>query len=277
VEARTCANCGAHAPGRFCPECGQETTLGPAGLLPAARTLFARTLGKAGVFTLTFLELLTKPGGLTLEFLRGRRVRYLRPLQLYLLVSVLVFSGVQLFDRDLVLRVAGEHGLPVLRSQPPSVEAIPAGAWTPLRIVTTHLDTPAVRRFAAMPDAEKFAFLHARRARYVSSMLLLLVPALAATLAAAFLGRHQPFLTHLVFAVHAQAFLLLGLLVQGFLPSAAANALSWWMIAYVYVALRRVYGCGWGELLLRGTASLAGYLAAFYAANLLLLFGMMST
>lgn len=265
-----CANCGAHAPGRFCPECGQETALGPSAV--------REVVGRGRALVLTLWSLLTQPGGLTLDYLRGRRARYLRPLQLYLLVSVLVFSGVQLLDLDLVMRLVGERGLHVLRSKPSvgSQPTSPLGAWTPVGVITAHVDTPAVRRFVALPEPDRFALLHARRTRYVSSMLLLLVPALAITLAASFRGRHKPFLAHLVFAAHVQAFLLLGILVEAFLPTAAANALSWWMLAYVFLALRRVHGRGWGELLVRGGMALAGYFVAFYVANLLLVFSMIS-
>ena len=80
----------------------------------------------------------------------------------------------------------------------------------------------------------------------------------------------------LVFALHMQAFLLLAVLLQSPLPAVVANALSWWTIAYYFLALRRVYACSWSGTVLRGVAALAGYFAVYYLANLLLVFGIVS-
>ena len=54
--------------------------------------------------------LLFAPGSLTLEYLAGRRARYLRPLQVYLTASVIVFAAVQLFGLGLSLRFVGDAG-----------------------------------------------------------------------------------------------------------------------------------------------------------------------
>lgn len=86
-----CANCGAAAGDRFCPRCGQEqhdyhrsmgSIFGEA--LDALAGWDAKIPASIGL-------LLARPGRLTNEFLRGRRARYLRPLRLYLLLSLAFF------------------------------------------------------------------------------------------------------------------------------------------------------------------------------------------
>lgn len=87
-----CANCGQPGADRFCPACGErritQTDLSLAGFirdgwaeLTSVDTRLARTLH----------ALLLRPGVLTRDYLAGRRSRYLSPLQLYLLVSLLFF------------------------------------------------------------------------------------------------------------------------------------------------------------------------------------------
>ena len=90
--AAPCDNCGAEAPARYCPECGQETRWTPRR--PAFR-IAAEAVEEA--FALdsrigrTAAPFLARPGLLTAEYWAGRRVRYSSPLRLYLLTSFLFF------------------------------------------------------------------------------------------------------------------------------------------------------------------------------------------
>jgi hypothetical protein len=86
-----CANCGATVTGHFCANCGQKNE-NPLHSLwhfigEATEDL---THADSRVWS-TIGTLLFKPGFLTLEFLAGRRVRYLPPIRLYLVMSVLLF------------------------------------------------------------------------------------------------------------------------------------------------------------------------------------------
>src|SRR5512140_1528243 len=93
-----CANCGAPVASRYCGECGQRVEhaihsvrhfmLEVAEDLTHADSRLWRTMG----------ALLFKPGFLTAEFLAGRRVSYLPPLRLYLVLSVVYFLITGLLD-----------------------------------------------------------------------------------------------------------------------------------------------------------------------------------
>jgi hypothetical protein len=94
-EPPRCPNCGAAAGDRFCSRCGQDQhdyhrSLGSifGEALDALAGWDAKIPASIGL-------LLARPGRLTVEFLRGRRVRYLRPLRLYLLLSVAFFVTVR--------------------------------------------------------------------------------------------------------------------------------------------------------------------------------------
>jgi Protein of unknown function (DUF3667) len=271
-RVNTCLNCGASAPGNFCPECGQETDREPRTVAGLLGRLIARYVARDGRLRQTMSKLFFAPGALTVEYVVGRRVRYLRPLQLYLITSVIVFAAVQFFGLNLGLRLYSDHGVYLLRSSPLSADADHGYGLrlTPVQIILDHLDIPGVRRFGAMSRNDKFTFLRARRTQYVSYFVLFLVPIYALTLGLFYRNRRRSYAEHLIFGLHCQSFLLFVLLIEAKLPAVLADALSLWVIAYFMVGLKRVYGGTWAETLGRGTAILALYFAIFFVSNLLL-------
>lgn len=86
-----CEDCGAELHGKFCSNCGQvaiDYRRSFRHILTDAADSF---LNWDSRFFGTFALLLVRPGWLTNQFLQGRRTRFLHPLRLYLLVSVLFF------------------------------------------------------------------------------------------------------------------------------------------------------------------------------------------
>jgi hypothetical protein len=273
-----CLNCGAPAPDKFCPECGQETAREPRAVAEFFRGLIAQYATRDGKLWQTLAKLFFAPGALTVDYIAGRRARYLRPLQLYLIASVIVFGAVQFFGLNLGLRFYGDHGVHLMRSSPLSNDADHAHGLglTPVQIILDHFDTPGVRRFGAMSRDDQFTFLRARRAQYVASLVLFLVPIYALTIGLFYRNRRRRYAEHLIFGLHCQSFLLFVVLIEAKLPSILADALSFWVIAYFTIALKRVYGGTWVETLGRGTAILALYFAIFFVANLFLIFALLS-
>ncbi len=274
----TCRNCGAPAPGKFCPECGQETVTEPRTVAEFFHELIAQYVAREGQLWQTLSKLFFAPGALTAEYIAGRRARYLRPLQLYLIASVIVFGAVQFFGLNLGLRLYGDHGVHLLRSSRLSGgEDHGYGlGLTPVQIILDHFDTPGVRRFGAMSPEDRFTFLRARRAQYVSYFVLFLVPIYALTLGLFYRNRRRRYAEHLTFGLHCQSFLLFILLIEAKLPAILADALSFWVIAYFTIALKRVYGGTWVETLGRGIAILPLYFVIFFVANLLLVFALLA-
>lgn len=275
---KACLNCGAAAPGNFCPECGQETDRALRTFAQYFRESITRTAAGQSRLWQSLLKLFFAPGVLTVEYKAGRRARYLRPLQLYLMASVIVFALVQTFGLSLGLRFVEEHGLYLLRNTPPVVdEAKGQGQLvTAMLGILDYVDTTGVRRFQALSLKDKFTFLRAKRMAYVSYVLLLMVPIFAMALALSYRDRHRRYAEHVVFGLHCQTFLLFMLLVESKLPAIVANALSLWVIAYFTVALKRVYGGTWAETVGRGLIMLTSYFAIFFVANLLLIVALLA-
>ena len=92
VVTTVCANCGTPLTGKYCSQCGQRHHEQPVHhfwhfLSEAVEDL---THADSRVWR-TLIALLFRPGFLTQEFLEGRQVRYLPPVRLYLVVSVIFF------------------------------------------------------------------------------------------------------------------------------------------------------------------------------------------
>jgi hypothetical protein len=90
-NAENCRNCGKILAGRYCSNCGQAADVH----VPSTRELVHEVLeglthSDSRIWS-TLKFLLFKPGKLTQEFVEGRRVAYLPPFRLYLILSVAFF------------------------------------------------------------------------------------------------------------------------------------------------------------------------------------------
>ena len=95
-----CENCGAPLTGEFCAQCGQHA-------IDYRRSIFRVLLDAADSFLNwdtkflhTVNQLLIHPWQLTNDFNAGRRARYVHPLRLYLIASIVFFLLARAIDWD---------------------------------------------------------------------------------------------------------------------------------------------------------------------------------
>jgi hypothetical protein len=95
-----CENCGAPLAGEFCSQCGQHA-------IDYRRSIFRVVMDAADSFLnwdTKFLhsmnQLLIRPWQLTNDFNAGRRARYVHPLRLYLIASIVFFLLARAIDWD---------------------------------------------------------------------------------------------------------------------------------------------------------------------------------
>ena len=89
-----CENCGAELQGHWCAKCGQPAIEYRRSFRYVVADLLNEFLNWDSKFFTTIALLILKPWRLTNEFLAGKRVRYVNPLRLYLLASILFFFAV---------------------------------------------------------------------------------------------------------------------------------------------------------------------------------------
>jgi len=90
IERKLCKNCNSELVGVYCSECGQKDSQ----LLSIKEILkeFSDNVFSFDTrFFITLKYLITKPGLLTTEYWLGRRTKYLPPLRLYLVMSLVYF------------------------------------------------------------------------------------------------------------------------------------------------------------------------------------------
>jgi Protein of unknown function (DUF3667) len=232
VVADACVSCGARLAGEYCHACGERRRTPEQLSLRHSLREFADDvfdLDSRGLRSLRLL--LFQPGGLTLEFIRGRRRPYVGPLRMYLTVFAVTLFASMLFPQTATRNSN-------------SVEAL----------VKQLVHSVAVRR--GMTDAAAEKALTQTTAQHVTWLSLLIPLVFAAFLFAVFHRRRRWFGEHLVFATHVGTFnflvalILLPLQVAllRFGPTVAttvAGVVVVPMFAWMMVAVRRVYGTGW--------------------------------
>lgn len=188
-----CVTCGEPRPGRFCAHCG-EKRVGPDDhklrhLLGHLIETFTHADGK--VF-LTLRSLLTSPGQLTADYLRGRRKPYMPPLQLFLIANLIFFllhpliGGYNTLTTDLDTHLHYMWHSAIARS-----------------LVAPRLATRALTADAYAAIFNPAAVTQAK------TLVILLVPIFSLAAMALYWRHRRHCSAHLVFALHVCAFWLL--------------------------------------------------------------------
>lgn len=84
-------NCGTTVAGRFCQNCGQENTEPQEGFFTIVSHFFNDITHFDGKFFQTVRLMISKPGFLPAEYVRGRRASYLNPIRMYIFTSAVFF------------------------------------------------------------------------------------------------------------------------------------------------------------------------------------------
>ncbi|SAL33684.1 DUF3667 domain-containing protein [Caballeronia humi] len=192
----TCPTCAIEVTTPFCPQCG-ESPLRPPDLTLrgiAAKVLHAAT-SIDGRLLRTVWCLLCHPGQLTVAHLKGQRMPYVAPFQLFLIANAFFFAMQSLTDTQIFGSTMESH----LNHQD----------WSPLattlvaeRVAMLHTDLAQYT-----PEFNRAAVLNAK-----SLIILMVVPfALLLSVTFAFVRKQKrkPFVAYVYFSLHLYAFLLL--------------------------------------------------------------------
>src|SRR3954470_24256263 len=96
-----CENCGAELHGHWCAKCGQAAVEYRRSFRHVILDVLDSFLNWDSKFFATLAWLIARPWHLTNEFVSGHRVRYLHPIRLYLLASILFFFVVNYWAKSI--------------------------------------------------------------------------------------------------------------------------------------------------------------------------------
>jgi len=269
--------------GPFCAQCGQHAV--------DYRRSFGRVFLDAldsflnwdSKFFSTIGLLLVRPWRLTIDFLAGKRVRYVNPLRLYLLVSIIFFFAIHLLAQR-----ANIHGnkwgqqplTPAAKAKleqkltklPPEAQAEVRAAIAephkgrPLFEAGTNANDPNASRLEQWINdrvkekiGENGVNLKVFFVTLVSNlpaMMLCCVPLFAFVLKILYIRKRFLYIDHLIYALHIHGFAYLAIMIVGFsswelaqvAPSVQPFATAMLVIAAILLLLfsiRRVYRQSW--------------------------------
>jgi hypothetical protein len=293
-----CRNCGADAPGAFCPSCGQETTL----QLPKAGTFLREAAGRYVAFDgrmwRTLFSLAFRPGFLTREYLAGRRKRYVRPSRLVLVLAIVLFAVARFVaEPDNVVRVGDAAPADAAKkdamvqfdnNEPITIAVGPNSvAFDPqLNVKLSGLTLPFgdrfqrhVESFNKLDREQKMREIVNGMLRFGPYALVAMLPAFALLMQLVYLGRAsryparpRRYAEHLVYGAHSHAFVALAVAAMIVIPYEWLTvAVVLWTIAWLFASMHAVYGGRWSGTILRGVLVTAVYAVLFVVAVLSLL------
>lgn len=273
-----CHNCATVFSGNYCPECGQEAFTGAPTALDFIYEFLTRNIFERGKMPRTIWHLLRYPGGLTVDFLEGRRQRFIRPVRLYFGLSILYFLMLSL-SGNLVWKIsdhllensrksnATSSKIIQIETDTPAPPKIAAKPDTPADEPSRSLDEPVInvsflgnyfgremaesiekriKLFIKLPQEEQLRQGVQTLLNQAPKAMFFLVPVFAFLLKTLFLWRRIPYGAHLLFAFHYHALVFLGLsLMLLHLPDLAESIIFLLMNAYLIIALRTTYLCSW--------------------------------
>jgi len=285
-----CRNCGAPAPLKFCPECGQETTLHPPTLAEFVHEFVGHYVALEGALWRTLRLLFARPGRLTREYLDGRRRTYVLPLRLYLSCSFLFFLVVKLtpmaaLDQPVLVDVTGKRIGTVAQaraSEAAAASAAMAASGAASAATAKHhayevmqpVDCGArgqrrcnfVESFVNHSAAgysehpqETVQHLRAHLIAWAPYLVFLLLPAFAAIMALTYRDRGMTYGEHVVFSLHLHAFWFLLFLAIWVLPDALGSLLQLAAPVYGTWAMHEAYGGRWLPTIARAAFASALY------------------
>lgn len=238
----TCLNCGAATRDHFCSVCGQETRLHVASASEFFHEFIGHYIALEGKLWQTLWLLVVRPGRLTADYIAGKRVRYVAPLRVYLSLSLLFFALLKFGPVNFVVQpydAASEHHA-LVTDKPPGPDTVRVstklGQFNPKWEARAH-------QIAALPQEQAVALLKGKFFSYVPYVIFLIMPVFALYLKVLYFRSQRSYGEHMLFALHSNAF---AFLVLGLILLSPFHWLSFvlfaWMLGYLPVAMRRVYG-----------------------------------
>lgn len=240
MNSLTCPNCDTPLNGRYCSNCGQHQGRYDQVFSQLVSEVMGDLFRLDGRGSKTLLSLLFRPGQLIVEFLAGARARYVSPVRVYLVASVLLFllfsigpddRSEQMVDADHAalndaiaekIILDGADGPLTQYAQEQILKMVTLGRSNPQLLFDQYIDLLAIIMFFLIPIFAIFVKLFYLKSPYF-------------------------YTEHLIVCVYLQSFIYMTqslLLVTGFFGGALdwiAFTIRLWIPIYIFISLRVVY------------------------------------
>jgi hypothetical protein len=262
-EVITCKNCDNTFTGHFCNNCGQSAKDfdRPVSLLivDAMSNMWAfdTRLWK------TLKSILFKPGEMALEYVAGKRVRYMPPFRLYLFISFIFFILLRLSantDSNIKLISVSDKDEEVKTEQ--SINSSVNSAEREVAVKEKEgVEIKKQNKAKEEIKANKELYV-SRFFTYLSWALIVMMPLYAFFLWLLFKKHQRHYLAHFIFSLnqHAFLFVILSILIifQLLFPQKQTMYEGWLLLAfpvYLIAGGRKLYKAKWRTIILRMTAA----------------------
>lgn len=274
-KPENCLNCG-HALREnydFCPHCGQKDLPERLTLSYFVHEFLNNYFSFDSKFFRTIVPLITKPSFLTQEFIDGRRIRYINPIQFFVFISFLFF----LVDSFMILKeVSDKKDFVVMNSNGETISS--DSLDTILSKEKLEVDTKdKLKEFDGVESgvkdfikkSQKFNEMdrdeqNERISKMISYFIFLLMPLFALFLNWFYGERHRHYLENLIFSLHFHSFFFLTgtffMLFDRIIPDPYDSYLFGIIIlGYLLIALKLFYTNRWLSTIWRFTGLFFAY------------------
>jgi hypothetical protein len=204
-----CQSCSNIYEGNFCPNCGEKRfDVHSLSIKHFFEEVLEGIVHFDNKFIRTVKVLITKPGQLSLDYVEGKRVRYMKPIQFFVVVNLIFFF----------FTMANAFHQPLS-------SYLHYGNFTRFHtreIVQAHLKKKSLtlQEYALMFDQ--------KMAADSKEFLFIFIPFYALVFALLFAFKKKPIVTHLVFSTYFMAFIPFWFLISYFVL-----ALPYWLITRI--------------------------------------------
>lgn len=228
---RICPNCDHVANSPYCSNCGQHQTEHNAGLKTLLHEFLDEFFRLDSKLLRTLGPLVARPGFLTCEWSRGKRIRYISPLKLYITLSALFFLVIS-------MRFSSMPLMHVTRTTPTEAAAATTTASNP---IANFINRRSLSLSRADPAAVTQKFIGR-----LPTTNFFLIPVFAVLFHVLFWNRRRFYVENLVFTLHYYAFGFAALAISMAMPFGAMRlGAAVWILVYLALALKRNYEEGW--------------------------------
>jgi hypothetical protein len=241
---KTCVTCGEPLKDEYCYKCGEKVHhRHEFALLHYTHEIIHQVIHLDAKIFKTLQILTTSPGKLTEEYLVGRKSKYVRPIRLYLSLSMLYFFSFSFFDKAALLDIRNLVEFDF----------------------TSRLLPALTAKQQAMGIAGEMFFrtINQQLNNKIALLLFLAIFAYAMIFKIIFLAKQRYYVEHLIFCLHLMSFSFLRDVV--FLPIFLFNKPIGFSLAlfttvlYLFLSMKRVYSAN----ILKITMATIGLYSAF--------------